>query len=382
MWQKILAMSLVMIMVLPFTACDKEPSVEEVLDGIIAAADDITTLSYDMNAEMNVEIEGYLAGMDMQTDGESMNINASMTSGGVIDKENEQLQMDADISYGITGVEDSVSGMSYQMAIAIYLLDNTGYIMMDTPMMGVTWQKYSLSAEEMQQFEEIFGGQDSIVNPQMVLEMAEITIEGSEKIGGVDCYRLKLEMDTEKIWQKIEEMAQEAGEAIPEEFEREILDKIIDGISMKMWVAKDTYYIAKMQMLIDIELNAEDFGDIEEDMQAVKINASYDMLMYDYNEPVTITLPPEAEEAVETPMYNSEEEEMDLEYHNIQIGVAAMMIDANVTQLISSYDEVDTLAEVQEVTAKTGYTLDKYIYGDYPLKQAYDIALDGEVTVD
>jgi hypothetical protein len=163
---------LAVVITLPFVSCDKEPSVEEVLDGIIAAVDDTATLNYKMDAEMNIDIEGYLMGMDMPTGARSMNINASVASGGVIDKENEQLRMDADISYGVSGVEDSVGEMSYQMAAAIYLLDNTAYIMTDIPMMGATWQKYNLSAEDMQQFEDIFGGQDSMVNPQMLLEMA------------------------------------------------------------------------------------------------------------------------------------------------------------------------------------------------------------------
>jgi len=296
MWQKILTMSLVLIMVLSFAACDKEPSVEEVLDGIIAAANDITSVSYDMDAELE---------MFVSTGAEDAgHIDANMTLNGVMDIENRQIHTDMDVSFSYTDVLSSSTkdSISMDMGMALYLLDETIYAMTDIPMMGVTWQKYSLSAEEIQQIEEMLGRQDSMLNPQMILEMAEVTIEGSGTINGISCYRLKLEMDPEKVWQKIEELAQEAGEAMPEEFEREILDKIIDGISMKMWVAQDTYYTAKMQMLIDIELNVEDFGDIEEAMQAVKINASIEILMYDYNEPVTITLPPEAEEAVEVPM--------------------------------------------------------------------------------
>ena len=295
MWQKIFTISLVLIIALSFAACDKEPSVEEVLDGIIAAANDITSVSYDMDAELE---------MFVSTGAEDAgHIDANMTLNGVMDIENRQIHTDMDVSFSYTDVlssstEDSIS---MDMGMALYLLDETIYAMTDIPMMGVTWQKYSLSAEEIQQIEEMLGGQSLMVNPQMVLEMAEVTIEGSEKIDGVNCHRLKLEMDAEKLWQKIEEMAQDAGEAIPEEFDREILDKIVNSISMKMWVAEDTYYTTRMQMTIDIELNAEDFGDIQV-MESVKINASYDILLYDYNKPVTITLPPEAEEAVEVPM--------------------------------------------------------------------------------
>ncbi len=73
------------------------------------------------------------------------------------------------------------------------------------------------------------------------------------------------------------------------------------------------------------------------------------------------------------------ETEMDI----IQTAVVAMMGDAGLNTLDGAGDEVDTLVEVTAVTAGAGnYTLNTYIMGEYPLRQAYDIALDGQVTVD
>jgi len=91
-------------------------------------------------------------------------------------------------------------------------------------------------------------------------------------------------------------------------------------------------------------------------------------------------------------MNEGEEEAKQTEWHNIQTAVLAMMVQSDVSQLdgASAYDEIQTLVQVQGVTATDTvqdpdvvYSLDEYLMGgEYPLKQAYDIALDGGVTVD
>lgn len=89
-------------------------------------------------------------------------------------------------------------------------------------------------------------------------------------------------------------------------------------------------------------------------------------------------------------MNEGEEEAKRTEYHNVQVAVYAIMIKAEVSQLdgSSDYDGIDEQVEVHGVTAtnpdtNVTYYLDEHLYsGPYPLKQAYDIALDGSVTVD
>ena len=79
----------------------------------------------------------------------------------------------------------------------------------------------------------------------------------------------------------------------------------------------------------------------------------------------------------------SEEEEMSVEYNNVQIAVTALIVNANVIQLDSNHNDVNTLDEVHAVTAGDPCVhLGLYLLGiKFPLKQAYDIAIDGEVTV-
>ena len=68
----------------------------------------------------------------------------------------------------------------------------------------------------------------------------------------------------------------------------------------------------------------------------------------------------------------------------IPLAVTALMMSAGVTQLDDVYDEVDTLAEVKNVTAGGGaYSLYDYLdIGSYNFLSAFDIALDGTVSID
>ena len=85
-------------------------------------------------------------------------------------------------------------------------------------------------------------------------------------------------------------------------------------------------------------------------------------------------------------MNEGEEETKDTEHDNVQLMVQSMMLDARETQLDDSYDEVQTSAQIQTVTAGGGvYSLEDYMLkfgGATDFKQAYDISINGAVTVD
>jgi prepilin-type N-terminal cleavage/methylation domain-containing protein len=85
-------------------------------------------------------------------------------------------------------------------------------------------------------------------------------------------------------------------------------------------------------------------------------------------------------------MNEGEEETKYTEHDNVQLVVQLMMLDAKETQLDDSYDEVQTSTQIQAVTAGGGsYSLEDYILkfgGTTDFMQAYDISIDGTVTVD
>lgn len=85
-------------------------------------------------------------------------------------------------------------------------------------------------------------------------------------------------------------------------------------------------------------------------------------------------------------MNEGEEETRQTEQDNVQLVVQVMMIEAKVPELDGDYDEVQTSAQIQAVTAGDGaYSLEDYILkfgGATDFKQPYDISKEGVVTVD
>ena len=86
-------------------------------------------------------------------------------------------------------------------------------------------------------------------------------------------------------------------------------------------------------------------------------------------------------------MNEGKEEARLAEHHNLQTAVLALLVDADVHRLDTDtyYKDVWERDDVEEVKATvdgTEYTLDKYLLGgQYPLLQAYDILINGSVSV-
>ena len=291
MRRKILVICLALVMVIPFVSCTNVPSVQDIMDGMEGVAEDVTSVSCDMDVDLDILYS---------TDSEDVTmISAEAALSTTADTANRQMQMEADVDLSISDpASSSMEGyVSMGMGLAFYLVDDVAYIMMDDPLEGVSWGKYEIPAEAIQQIEEMMGEGMNLARLQTgLLEVSEVVVEASDSINGVDCYRLKLTLDADKIWQKLEQQAQEMGEEIPEDVDLDMLEKIIQGVSITQWVAKDTYYTAKIEVMLDMEIDSGDFESATEE-GAISINGSFTLELYDYNQPVSIELPPEAEEA-------------------------------------------------------------------------------------
>jgi len=299
MLKRIAVVSVLLVAILSFTACtggSALPSVEEILEKTNQAMEGVTSLSCD------IEMDMYMLATTGTEDVQEMDeVNAELALSGTMDVENRQMQMEVDLGYDYADLLSSSteSSISMDMGMALYMLDGWAYIMIDSPMTGEIWEKYEVPEETIQQQEELMGESLDPAGMQALLtEISQVTVESTENINGVDCYVLHITLDENKLWQKIEQEAQALGEEMPEDADVEALLEVVQGISIKQWIAKDTYHIMAFQMGLDIELSAEDMG-YAEGMDAVKIDASFDALFYDYNQPVDIVLPEGAENAID-----------------------------------------------------------------------------------
>lgn len=290
MGKKIVAISLALVMILSFTACGEElPTAQEIVDGAMEAAGDMRTCQFDM--DMSLDMAG-------EVEGESVDMTMEMDASGTIDIENYQMEMAMNMHTAVTGEDD------VDMEMEMYLVDNMFYIMTDVPLMGPTWMKLEIPEELLEEIPEEYWEPTDLIELQAeFLEAFEFEVTGSEEVGGVDCYVMEVTADIEQLWQSAMQQIEALGlemDDFPEEFE-ELLDEIFRSYSVKIWVAKDTSFLAKAEIEIDFELTPEIMGITDEEGE-MTIDAAIVMLVYDYNQPVSIELPPEAEEAVEMPI--------------------------------------------------------------------------------
>jgi len=284
MGKKILAMSLVLVMVLSFIACGggELPPAQEIVDGTTQALDDIRAYEFEM--DMTIDMAG-------EAEGETFEATIEIDYGGALDLDNRQMRMDMTASVVVPG-EDEI-----EMEMEAYLIDSTGYMMTDVPETGPVWEKEEVSETDWEEIIEAL----TLAEPHLeLLEAAEVEVIGSEKVKGVDCYVLRVTPDMEQLWETVMRQATlgfAEGIGLPELTE-EILDEASYSFSVKQWVAKDTYFLMKVEIDMAIELTAEAMGVEAGEMS---IDSAMTMLAYNYNQPVSIELPPEAEDAVEVP---------------------------------------------------------------------------------
>jgi hypothetical protein len=72
----------------------------------------------------------------------------------------------------------------------------------------------------------------------------------------------------------------------------DVLNQSLSNITMTEWIAKDTKFVMKSEAAMDMTISP----DTEEE---AKVAMDYELVFYDYNVPVTIVLPPEAESATD-----------------------------------------------------------------------------------
>ena len=281
MGRKILAISLLLVMVLSFTACGEElPTAQEIVDGAVRALDDVTSYQFEMTTTMDVSGE---------SEGEAFEGATATDQSGTLDLANRQMHTFTTMNTVGTGTY----GMDRTQET--YIIDDMVYTMtVDTPDSEPSWMKSEMPAELWEQMNQI--------KPQIeILGTSAVEIVGSEQLDGVDCYVLESTPDTEQLWQLFMQQMGTASDMAPDITMR-VLDEMCENYSAKQWIAKDSYFLMKVEVEISMELTPEIMGSPEEEGEAA-VAIRIIMLVYDYNQPVSIELPPEAEEAIEVPIY-------------------------------------------------------------------------------
>jgi outer membrane lipoprotein-sorting protein len=281
MSRKILAIFLVLVMALTFVACDggeELPTAQEIVDNTTQALDNIRTYQFEMT--MNMDVSGESAG-------EAFEGTVASDYDGALDLESRKMKIAVTMNVAMTG-EDTTD-----MATETYFVDDMMYMMTEPSDTGTTWMKTAIPAGYWEQMNQV----ESQIE---ILGTAQVEVAGSEKVGGVDCYVLEVTLDLDQLWQLFTQQMGMLSDIMPD-ISPEILNEMFQDYSAKQWISKDAYFIMKVEVEMTMEVTPELMGSPGEEGEAA-MDIFMTLLAYDYNQPVSIELPPGAEDAIEMSM--------------------------------------------------------------------------------
>ncbi|HUV44887.1 MAG TPA: DUF6612 family protein [Dehalococcoidales bacterium] len=271
----IAVISLVILLSFPLLGCQtaivetitSPPSVEEIVENAVDYLTNITTLEFDV--DLTVDIAG-------EENGET--VEASMVSkitGAV-----NVISKDGKVEMSVT--IDSPGEATIEADMDMYFVDDTMYTLMEIPTLGniSMWVKSDIPPE--------MHGQMTQVEDQVdLLRLSEVKLIGTETVAGKVCYVLELVPNPDALWEFVSQKMAATGVPVPTLEEETIIRDIARNYSAKQWITIDNFLLCKAAM--DMEMTISD----------TTMDITMTLVISDYNQPVSIELPPEAENAIE-----------------------------------------------------------------------------------
>ena len=256
---------------------------QSIVGKILDAAREVKTCTFNMTMNINTSIWCVDASKVMR-----------MKLDGVFDVDNVAKKMKAVIY--ITMEELGVE--LKQAVMELYVLGDKQYTKFDQPGEPSHWQVEDLAAgtwESMHYWEHHVD----------LLQKSKIELLGTEKVNDIDCYAMQLSPDMAEFL-KMMLAEQQLGQQFSEE-ELDILTTALSrffvsfmDLSAKEWIDKDTYLPRKTEMIMDIYISPDEFMELGLVVLAgyeFTLGTNVSLVVESYNEPLSIVLPPEAQEA-------------------------------------------------------------------------------------
>lgn len=237
-------------------------SAQEIAEAAILASAEINTYQFDMDMEMTTAIPGEAP------------VTMTMDMNGALDMPNTKMYADTQLTM-------SILLETVQMSMEMYIIGDWMYMKVEMFGLPPEWMKTQMPEEEMA---SIWEQQDIAYQQHYLLTgFSEVELLGTETVNGVECYKLRVITDMEKLleWAGVQGELEGLEGLDPED--------VITDYSMTQWIAKDTHITIKS--ITELTMTVEE----------ATTSMTQTTLMHHINEPVTIELPPEAEAAEEVP---------------------------------------------------------------------------------
>jgi hypothetical protein len=278
--KRIIITVILVIMLLPFTACEEElPPSGEIIDSVIEAMGSVETCR--MEGDMTVQL--YFMAEEMPS---FFPLDMEMTANAEAecDLVSEEIKIAGE--FGFAGPDEE----PIKVEVAMYLMDEEIYLMYDMPIISPYWMKSALPPA----FENMIAQGRKL---RGISAVGDFEVIGRERKEGTNCYLLQINTDLKEIIQSILQAAQYPFGGMGEG-ELAQLEKINNDIMVRVWVDEDTYYIVYESCDVYIEVTPEMMDEYGEE-GSFSLDATMNARFYDYNKQIEIILPPEAENAEE-----------------------------------------------------------------------------------
>ncbi len=250
--------------------CVQSFNPEEIKQKALETSKNIKTYKFKMSVKSEVIVGNESSGAKSE-----MVSNAT----GAIDMVNKRLYMD------VSTVMNQF-GRTFSMKSETFVFNDTAYIKAVRPNGTIAWFKTKVQ-------DDFWNRSDQIDQQIELLSFSKIEKLSDESVNGVDCYVLKLKPDLDRF---VEYMSNSSAN-VPKN--KSMLKNMLKDVEVKEWIARDTYYPVKTEVLTVMEMP------MVISMGALKGNVSIKQTVktivefYDINKPVSIELPEEAKNATE-----------------------------------------------------------------------------------
>ncbi|MDY6916995.1 MAG: DUF6612 family protein [Chloroflexota bacterium] len=258
----------------PTSSPSSEMSAEQIADQAVAASAEVDTCQFDMDMTMD---------MSFTEAGETYEIPFTVTSEGAVDKPNAKLFTASAMAMEIPGEG------TMELSIQTYIVDRWMYLGMEMPGVPLVWVKSPMETQDWEGMDVVSGQMDLLLD-------VEVDLVGTEAVDGTECYVLEIVPDMDSLWALVEMAGGDEG--LPSDLDPE---ELITDVSVTQWVAQDTFFTRKTAIDLTMALTPEALGVSSEEAGDFDGTAELALVttMHHINQPVTIELPPEAEQAAE-----------------------------------------------------------------------------------
>lgn len=236
---------------------------EELIEGVVASVDAQETCRFEMDVDGNLE---------GTADGQSVKMTISMDYAGVIDNVDQEMQADMTMAMDL---REGNQRQQMTIPMRMYFLGDMGYMGTQVPGQPEEWVKGDVS-------QELWESQEFLSQQIDLIRGAEVTILRTQSVRGTCCYVAEISPDMEMLLDMVSSLLG-GGMGV------ELTTDSLSNFKYTGWYAQETYFPMQSRVEYDVTF--------EEEQDRVTGHYTANMVFYDYNKPVSVQLPPEAEGA-------------------------------------------------------------------------------------